>query len=153
MFTILEQRLWIKIEVARGHSTQECFQELREVLGGIQPHYSSRKCQESYNCSCHGHLAPLAMADSGTSTELTRYESMRLRSLRFAGSNQAGVDRFFQSVKILSMTSFGRKVKPWVLCRTFTARKRTSSQNKSLWKKFVGLFTLTVESDDNDLRY
>ena len=28
----------------------------------------------------------------------------------------------FQSVKILSMTSFGREVKPWVACRRFTAR-------------------------------
>ena len=31
---------------------------------------------------------------------------------RFAGSIPAGVDGFFQSVKILS--SFGREVKPWV---------------------------------------
>ena len=31
---------------------------------------------------CHGSLAPLAMGDSGTSTVLTRYESMRLWSLR-----------------------------------------------------------------------
>ena len=36
---------------------------------------------------------------------------------------------FFISVKILSMTSFGREVKPWVPCRRFTARKRTSSRN------------------------
>ena len=35
----------------------------------------------------------------------------------------------FQSVKILSMTSFGREVKPWVPCRRFTACKRTSSRN------------------------
>ena len=33
---------------------------------------------------------------------------------RFAGSVPAGVDRFFQSVKILSMIFFGREVKPWV---------------------------------------
>ena len=31
MFTKLDQRSWIKIEVARGHSTQECFQGLREA--------------------------------------------------------------------------------------------------------------------------
>ena len=31
MFTKLEQRSWIKIEMARGRSTQECFQRLREV--------------------------------------------------------------------------------------------------------------------------
>ena len=41
----------------------------------------------------------------------------------------AGSMDFFQSVKILSMTSFGREVKPWVACRRFTARKRTSSRN------------------------
>ena len=33
---------------------------------------------------------------------------------------------FFQSVKILSMTSFEREVKPRVPCRRFTARKKTS---------------------------
>ena len=33
MFTIVEQRSWIKIEVARGLSTQECFQGLREACG------------------------------------------------------------------------------------------------------------------------
>ena len=35
----------------------------------------------------------------------------------------------FQSVKILSMTSFWREVKRWVPCRRFTACKRTSSRN------------------------
>ena len=39
------------------------------------------------------------------------------------------VDGFFQSLKILSMSSFGREVKPWVTCRRVTARKRTSSRN------------------------
>ena len=48
---------------------------------------------------------------------------------RFAGSNLAGVDGFFHSVKILSMTSSGREVKPLVPCRRFTASKRTSNQN------------------------
>ena len=43
---------------------------------------------------------------------------------RFAGSKPAGVDGFFQSVKILRMTSFGREVKPWVPCRRFTTRKK-----------------------------
>ena len=33
MFTKPEQRSWIKIEVARGCSTQECFQRLREACG------------------------------------------------------------------------------------------------------------------------
>ena len=48
---------------------------------------------------------------------------------RFAGSFPAGVDGCFQSVKTLSMTSFGKEVKPWVPCRRFTAHKRTSSRN------------------------
>ena len=33
MFLKLEQRSWIKIEVARCRSTQECFQVLREACG------------------------------------------------------------------------------------------------------------------------
>ena len=48
---------------------------------------------------------------------------------RFAVSNPARVDGFFYSVKILSMTSFGREVTPWVPCRRFTAHKSTSSWN------------------------
>ena len=48
---------------------------------------------------------------------------------RFAGSSPAGVDGFFQSIKILSVTSFGREVKLWVPCRRFMVCKRTSSQN------------------------
>ena len=31
---------------------------------------------------------------------------------KFTGSNSAGVSVFFQSVKFLGMTSFGREVKP-----------------------------------------
>ena len=41
MFTKLEQRSWIKIEVARIRSTQECSQGLREALDGTAPHHSS----------------------------------------------------------------------------------------------------------------
>ena len=48
---------------------------------------------------------------------------------RFMGSNLAEVDGFFQSIKVLSMTSFGREVKPCVPCLRFTACKRTSSWN------------------------
>ena len=33
MFTKLEQHSWFKIEVARGYSTQECFQGLHEACG------------------------------------------------------------------------------------------------------------------------
>ena len=55
--------------------------------------------------------------------------SYSLLDLGFAGSIPVGVDGSFQTVKILSMTSFGREVKPWVPCRRFTASKRTSSRN------------------------
>ena len=48
---------------------------------------------------------------------------------RFAGLNPTGVDGLFNSVKILSMTSFGREVKLCVFCCRFMAHKRTSSQN------------------------
>ena len=44
----------------------------------------------------------------------------------FAGSNPAGFDGFFQSLKILSVTSFGREVKPWV---TRAAREVTLSED------------------------
>ena len=63
------------------------------------------------------------------STSVVKWLSYSQLDPRFAGSNPAGIDEFFQSVKILSMTSFGREVKPLVLCRRFTACKRTSSQN------------------------
>ena len=36
---------------------------------------------------------------------------------RFTCSNPAGVDEFFQSIKTLSMSTFGREVKPLVPCR------------------------------------
>ena len=49
--------------------------------GDTEPHHSSWQCKESH-CCCHGPLVPLAMGDSGTSTTLTRYESMWLQSLR-----------------------------------------------------------------------
>ena len=51
-------------------------QEKTITLGGTEPHHSSWQCKESHHW-CHGPLAPLAMGDSGTSTVLTRYESMR----------------------------------------------------------------------------
>ena len=37
MFTKLEQRSWIKIEVARGRRTQESFQGLHQALAGTEP--------------------------------------------------------------------------------------------------------------------
>ena len=61
--------------------------------------------------------------------ELKKKKRETVLNPRFVGSNQDGIDGFFQSVEILSMTSYGREVKPWVPCRRFTARKRTSSRN------------------------
>ena len=53
----------------------------------------------------------------------------------FAGSIPAGVDWFFQSVKILRMTSFGREVKPWAVdlrhVKEPQAEIRASEQNLS----------------------
>ena len=40
MLTKLEQRSWIKIEVTRDRSTQECFRVLREALGGTETLHS-----------------------------------------------------------------------------------------------------------------
>ena len=37
MFTKLDEHSWMKTEVPRGRSTQECFQGLREELGGAEP--------------------------------------------------------------------------------------------------------------------
>ena len=63
------------------------------------------------------------------STSVVQWLSYSPLDPRFAGSIPAWVDGFFQSVKILSMTSFGREVKPWAPCRRFTTRKRTSGRN------------------------
>ena len=42
------------------------------------------------------------------------YVSVLSQLEAFAGSNLAGDDGLFQSVEILSMTSFGREVEQWV---------------------------------------
>ena len=47
---------------------------------------------------------------------------------RFAGSYLAGVNGFFQSIKILSMTSFRREVKQWVPCRRFMQVKEPQAE-------------------------
>ena len=87
------------------------------------------------------------------STPVVPWLSYLLRGPRFMGSNPAGVDGFFSKPKNREYDFLWKEVKPWVLWRRFTARKRTSSRNKSLWAKFVGLFPLTVESYANDLKY
>ena len=57
-------------------------QEKTVTLGGTGPHHSSRQCKESHHCCFHRPLVPLAIGDSGTSTILTQYGTMRFRSLR-----------------------------------------------------------------------
>ena len=56
-----------------------------------------------------------------------------------------------EAKKKKKMTSFGREVKPWVPCRRFMALKNLKPELEPL-SKFVGLFTLYVESGANDLR-
>ena len=80
----------------------------------------SSSSSSSSECSAQGQVQ---------STPVVHWLSYSPLDPRFAGSIPAGVDGFFQSVKILSMTSFEREGKPWVPCRRFTARKRTSSRN------------------------
>ena len=82
MFTKLEQRSWIKIEVARCRSTEECFQGLCEALCGTDPRDTPL-------------LLPRTSCAAGNSEILkhqpyTRYKSMRLRSLRQSQSTTAG---------------------------------------------------------------
>ena len=55
--------------------------EKMTTFGSTEPHHSSWQCKESRCCCCHGPLVLLAMRDSRTSTLLTQYESLRLRSL------------------------------------------------------------------------
>ncbi|KAJ4427628.1 hypothetical protein ANN_25276 [Periplaneta americana] len=89
-FTKLEQRSWIKIEVTRGRSAQECFQGLREACANAAlPYHTVAQWVKAFRegmdsvqdnlctgrCCCQGPLAPLSMGDSGTSV-LTRHESM-----------------------------------------------------------------------------
>ena len=55
-----------------------------------------------------------------------------------------GVDGFFQSVKILTITSFGREVKPWVPCRAFTARKKNLKPKLEPLSKNLSDFSRTM---------
>ena len=65
------------LEAPPSSSVQE-----KTTLGGTEHYHSSWQCKESHRCCCYRPLAALAMGDSGKSTVLNRYESMRLRSLR-----------------------------------------------------------------------
>ena len=59
------------------------------------------------------------------------------------GFKPGGVDEFFQSVKILTMTSLGREVKPWVPCLDLRHTKepqaeiRASEQNLSDYSRLL----------------
>ena len=49
MFTKLEQRSWIKIEVAQGRSSQECFQRLLEAYGNAAvPYRTVARCIKAF---------------------------------------------------------------------------------------------------------
>ena len=57
MFTKQEQRSWIKIEVAQGHSTQECFQGLHDACGDavfLEGRQGCRSGQSLYRMTVHG---------------------------------------------------------------------------------------------------
>ena len=70
---------WLHSQGYRDHNRMT--QEKTTTFGSPEPPHSSWQCKESHHC-CHRPLAPLAMGDTGTSTILTLYESMWLRSLR-----------------------------------------------------------------------
>ena len=90
-----------------------------------------------HTCTC-----PVLMTHNqiGQSTPVVPWLSYSQLEPRFAGSNPARVAGFFQSVKILSMTSFGGEVKPWVPCRRCTACKWTSSRNLEPLSKICRAF-------------
>ena len=80
----------------------------------------------------HFWIAPYVLYALPISVSRPRWPSGYHTRLWIRGSrvrSRPGSMDFFQSVEILVMTSFEREVKPWVPCRRFTARKRTSSRN------------------------
>ena len=79
MLIKLKQRCWIEIEVARGHSTQECFYGLREGCGVTAIHnpINLHDNAMSHTAAAVTDLsAPLATGNSGISTVFSQYESM-----------------------------------------------------------------------------
>ncbi|KAJ4449293.1 hypothetical protein ANN_00691 [Periplaneta americana] len=77
ILTKLEQRSWIKIEMARGHTAQECFQGLREACGDAAfPYRTVARWVKAFR---EGIVAPvpkgrLKTRTTGTSTVVTRYD-------------------------------------------------------------------------------
>ena len=86
MCTKLEKRSWIKTEVAQGRSRQECFQGLREACGDAALLYRI----VAHDVLTRSEKAGMPFRTTSvqddqawrTSTVLTRYESMCLRSFR-----------------------------------------------------------------------
>ena len=69
---------------------------------------------------------------------------------RFAGSIPVGVDGFFRSVEILSMTSFGREVKPWSRVVDLRHVKEPQAEIRASEQNLSG-FSRSVGSDADDL--
>ena len=66
---------------------------------------------------------------------MVQWLSYSPRGPRFAGSIPAGVDGFFQSVKILSMASFGREGKQWARVVDLRHVKEPQAEIKASEKK------------------
>jgi hypothetical protein len=77
--------------------------------------------------------------------------SMLASGTQVCGFKPGRSRRIFSGVKILSMPSFGREVKPFVLCRRFAARKRTLFDYVEFGSqaKLVDHFSLEVSSFSN----
>ena len=80
-FISCEYRVPHSGSITLGEDIVTWTQEKTMTLGGTEPLHSSGQRKESHRY-CHGLLMPLAMEDSGTSTVLTLYESLRLLSPR-----------------------------------------------------------------------
>ena len=91
---------------------------------------SSRQCKESHRCCCHGPLAPLTMGDSGTSTVLTRYETMPLQSLRQSERTTAR-DRY--NTRDKPIRAIGRSI------RNINKDGRTDGVRRlpNIWQKII----------------
>ena len=84
------------------------------------------------------------------STPVVQWLSYSSLDPRFVGSNSVGLYGFLQSVKILSMTFFGREVKPSVPCHSLRhvkepqAEIRASEQNLSIFPRSTSEETQTT---------
>ena len=84
-------------------------------------------------------LASIGYVDLGGPVVITLATGSEVRGFK--------LDRgrwIFSEHKILSMISLGRKVKPWVPCRRFTARKRTSKSEIRVSKQNLSDFSRSL---------